>query len=141
MSKESLYCALPYAEVMSETPADLLLASAPPDVRDLAIRTRQVVKEELPDDVLETVDGNDIGFGWGTGYTGLVCVVSVYSRWVNLGVVDGSDLPDPHGLLQGSGKRHRYIRLTRLADLDRPGLRELLRAAAARARQPRGADR
>jgi hypothetical protein len=126
---------------MTDTPADLLLASLAPDVRHLAARTREVVKAELPADVLETVDGNDIGFGWGTGYTGLVCVISVYSRWVNLGVVDGSSLPDPHGLLQGSGKRHRYIRLTGPSDLDRPGLRELLRAAAARARQPSGADR
>jgi hypothetical protein len=126
---------------MNDTPADLLLASASPDVRELAVRAREVVRAELPDDVLETVDGNDIGFGWGTGYTGLVCVISVYSRWVNLGVVDGSGLPDPHGLLQGSGKRHRYIRLTEPSDLDRPGLRELLRAASARARQPSGVDR
>jgi hypothetical protein len=126
---------------MSDSPADLFLASLAPAVRALAVRAREVVKDELPDDVLETVDGNDIGFGWSTGYTGLVCVISVYSRWVNLGIVDGRDLPDPHGLLQGSGKRHRYIRLSALADLDRPGLRELLRAAAARARQPNGADR
>jgi hypothetical protein len=126
---------------MSDSPADLFLASLAPAVRALAVRAREVVKDELPDDVLETVDGNDIGFGWSTGYTGLVCVISVYSRWVNLGIVDGRDLPDPHGLLQGSGKRHRYIRLSGPADLDRPGLRELLRAASARARQPNGADR
>ncbi|OLT19907.1 hypothetical protein BJF78_10035 [Pseudonocardia sp. CNS-139] len=126
--------------MMSDTSADVLIASAAPDVRELANRTRELVRSALPDDVVETVDGNDIGFGWSTGYTGLICVISVYSRWVNLGVVDGIDLPDPQRLLQGSGRRHRYVRITRPSDLDQPGLLELLAAASARASRPR-ADR
>jgi hypothetical protein len=124
---------------MSDTSADLLIATAASDVRELAVRTRELVRSVLPDDVLETADGNDIGFGRTTGYTGLICVISLYSRWVNLGVADGSTLPDPHRLLQGSGKRHRYVRITQPADLEQPGLRELLVAASARhtASEPR----
>jgi hypothetical protein len=121
---------------MSDTSADLLIAAAAPDVRELAVRTRELVRSVLPDDVLETADGNDIGFGSTAGYEGLICVISLYSRWVNLGVADGSTLPDPHGLLQGSGKRHRYVRITQPADLDQPGLRELLLAATARQPEP-----
>jgi hypothetical protein len=125
---------------MQNTPADLLIAAAAPDVRELATRTRELVRSALPDDVLETADGNDIGYGWTAGCTGLICVITLYPRWVNLGVVDGSTLRDPHRLLQGSGRRHRYIRITQAADLDQPGLWELLGAASARARRPSEAD-
>ena len=137
-NRGSLQPVRPYAGVMGNTSADVLIAAAAPDVRDLAVRTRALVRAALPDDVLETVDGNDIGFGWTAGYTGLICVISVYSRWVNLGVVDGSTLPDPHRLLQGTGRRHRYVRITRASDLEQPGLQELLAAASARARRPGG---
>jgi hypothetical protein len=117
---------------MRDTSADPIAAAAH-DVRALATRTRDLVRSVLPDDVIETVDGNDIGFGSTTGYTGLICVISVHSRWVNLGVPDGSMLRDPHRLLHGTGKRHRYVRITQAADLDQPGLPELLKAAVARA--------
>jgi hypothetical protein len=122
---------------MSDTSSDVLFATAAPDVRELATRTRELVRSVLPVDVAETVEGNDICFCWPTGHTGLICVISMYARWVNLGVVDGSDLPDPYRLLQGTGRRHRYVRITQHADLDQPGLRELLAAAAARACRPR----
>jgi hypothetical protein len=125
---------------MHTTPADLLIAAAAPDVRELATRVRELVRSVLPDDVLETADGNDIGYGWTTGYTGLICVISLFPRWVNLGVVDGSTLRDPHRLLRGSGRRHRYIRITQTADLDQPGLLELLGAVGARVQRPSGAD-
>ena len=34
-----------------------------------------------------------------------VCSVAAYPRWVNLFFFVGPDLPDPHGLLKGSGTR------------------------------------
>src|SRR4051812_8382831 len=105
---------------MRNTPADPIAAAAH-DVRVLATRTRDFVRSVLPDDVIETVDGNDIGFGSTTGYPGLICVISVYSRWVNLGVPEGSTLRDPHRLLRGTGTRHRYVRIMQAADLGQPG--------------------
>jgi hypothetical protein len=107
----------------------MVLAAAGPEVRELARRTREIVRAMLPPDMLETVDGTDIGYGWTRGYKGLTCVISVHSRWVNLGLADGASLPDPEGLLQGSGKRHRFVRIAASEDLERPGLRELLEAA------------
>lgn len=119
---------------MSDTSADVLIATAAPDVRDLVTRTRELVRSVLPDGVVETVEGNDICFGWSAGHADLVCVITVYARWVNLGVVDGGELADPYRLLQGTGRRPRYVRITQRADLDQPGLRELLAAAGAHAR-------
>lgn len=116
---------------MADLDVDQLLAAAGAEVRDLAVRTRELVRSVLPADVLETVDGTDIGYGWTRGYTGLICVIGVHSRWVNLGLADGAGLADPTGLLQGSGKRHRFVRIATAADLGRPGLRDLLVAACA----------
>ena len=116
---------------VTDTEVDQVLASASPEVRELASRTREIVRAELPMDVIETVDGTDIGYGWTSGYRGLICVISVHARWVNLGLADGAALPDPTGLLRGSGQRHRFVRIESVRDLQRPGLRDLLRAAVA----------
>ncbi|MBI3494240.1 MAG: hypothetical protein HY047_21035 [Acidobacteria bacterium] len=50
---------------------------------------------------------------------------------MKLGVVRGAELPDPKHLLEGSGKVHRYVALKTRADLKRPGLKPLLKAALA----------
>jgi hypothetical protein len=50
---------------------------------------------------------------------------------VKLGIVRGSELPDPKRLMQGSGKVHRYVQLRSIADLKQPGLRPLLKAGLA----------
>lgn len=65
---------------------DAALAKASDDVHDLAVRARALVLDVLPLDVLETVDGTDIGYGWTRGYAGMICVISGYPRWINLGL-------------------------------------------------------
>lgn len=114
---------------MSAAEVDQVLAAAGENVRSIAVGTRELVRSVLPAEVIETVDGSDIGYGWTRGYKGLICVISLYARWVNLGLPDGLGLPDPTGLLQGGGQRHRFVRIAALEDLGRPGLRELLQAA------------
>ena len=59
-------------------------------------------------------------------------MIAPHRRHVNLGLADGAALPDPHGLLQGTGRRHRHVRIASEADLAHPGVRALLEAAAAR---------
>lgn len=108
---------------------DKALAQASDEVHDLAERARTFVLDVLPSDVLETVQGTDIGYGWTSGYKGLICVISVYKRWVNLGLPDGVNLPDPTGLLQGTGKEHRHVRIASVNDLEQPALRDLLQAS------------
>jgi hypothetical protein len=114
---------------MTDADVEHVLMIATPEVRELAERTITMVREVLPPDVVESVDGTDIGYGWSSGYKGLVFVVGIHAQWVNLGVADGALLPDPTHLFHGSGKRHRYVRIATPEDLDKPGLRELLEAA------------
>jgi hypothetical protein len=78
-----------------------------------------------------TVDGGDIGFDSGTGYKGLVFVVSPHSKHVNLGIWGGAHISDPSGLTEGSGRVHRHVKIRQASDLERPELRELMTTASA----------
>jgi hypothetical protein len=57
------------------------------------------------------------------------CHVAAYRGYVNLGFNRGATLPDPDGLLAGSGARIRHIRISAPGDLKQPGLQRLLRLA------------
>lgn len=47
-----------------------------------------------------------------------VCSVAAYPRWVNLCFFVGPELPDPHGLLKGTGSTVRTVRITKPSDFD-----------------------
>jgi hypothetical protein len=63
---------------------------------------------------------------------------TTHANWVNLGFNFGTLLPDPKGLLRGEGKMIRHVRLAEPADLEVPGVRDLVRAAIAQAERPEG---
>ena len=64
-------------------------------------------------------------------------------RWITLCFLqNGPKLSDPDGLLHGSGKQVRNVRLESAKDLDKPAVRSLIAEALERARVPiDGTDR
>jgi hypothetical protein len=58
-----------------------------------------------------------------------ICAIGVFPKHVTLGFRQGKDLKDLGGLLLGSGKTWRHLRLKNLSELDRPELRGFLRQA------------
>jgi hypothetical protein len=62
--------------------------------------------------------------------------LAVYAKGVNLYFIYGIALPDPHGLLQGSGNQGRFVRLESASMLDRPEIDDLIRAAIAETDTP-----
>ena len=66
------------------------------------------------------------------------CVVSlaVSPKGVALSFYQGASLPDPRGVLLGSGKQNRYVRLVSAATLSEPAVEGLIRAAIAQAKTP-----
>jgi len=54
---------------------------------------------------------------------------SVHAAHVNLGLYRGAELPDPAGLLQGSGKRMRHVKLPAGEEVDEEALEALIQAA------------
>jgi hypothetical protein len=105
-------------------------------VRDLMLGVRRIVLKEIPS-VSETV--NDVSYAVTVGFTfsgrfkEAFCYVVVYSSYVNLGFVQGAQLPDPDRRLKGTGKLNRHLRIETLAGLDDPEILRLIRRAADRA--------
>ena len=112
--------------------ADLLQPYSP-EVQKLALATRAFVLRVIPK-AIEMVDTKSklIGFGFGTGYKDMICSLMPAKTWVTLGIGWGSELPDPEGLLEGSGKVHRHVKLKNESDLKVPALEALLKAGLAR---------
>lgn len=61
----------------------------------------------------------------------VVIVIAPHSKHVNLHFYQGVRLEDPAGLLQGSGKALRHVKLTKESDLNREAFADLLRQAVA----------
>jgi hypothetical protein len=57
--------------------------------------------------------------------------VNVFTAHVNVGFFQGASLADPTGLLQGSGKRMRHVKLRAGAEIDTSALARLIEAAYA----------
>jgi len=119
-------------------PSDVaeLLAPYPQGVKDIALAARELVAQAVPN-AKETVDRSArlLGYGYGSGYKDTICTLLMSKTGVKVGIARGTELPDPHQLLQGSGKVHRHVQLRNVADVSNPGLKQLLEAALAAWRQ------
>jgi hypothetical protein len=58
------------------------------------------------------------------------CFYMVGKNHVTFGFHFGTSLKDPHGLLEGTGKNLRHVKLRSVEDLQQKGLRELVLEAA-----------
>ena len=58
------------------------------------------------------------------------CFCMVGKNHVTFGFHYGTSLEDPEGLLEGTGKNMRHVKLRKVEDLERKGFRGLVQAAA-----------
>lgn len=113
--------------------ADLVeefLGSYTAEVRELALGLRALVREVVPD------AAEKLHRPWKTiayGRTRKFCAISPHQAWVNLQFHAGATLEDPTGLLEGTGKSMRHVRVDTAADLKDDALVVLLRQAAEKA--------
>ena len=108
------------------------LAPYDPRIASLALALREVVLEEAPEAVESLVNGYAVAIGF--SFTGKpmkdgFCHVVTYKNCVNLGFNRGALLADAEGILEGSGKLIRHLRISDHDALDRPLVRRFLRAA------------
>jgi hypothetical protein len=61
---------------------------------------------------------------------GPMCFFMVGKNHVTFGFLRGTSLPDPEGLLEGTGKNLRHVKLRCVEDLKGPALKKLIVAAA-----------
>lgn len=117
-----------------------LLAPYGPSIRKLALATRKLILEEAPaagEFVYEVYTIAD-HFSFTDRAGDAFVFTTTHANWVNLGFNFGAALPDAKRLLQGEGKWIRHIRIAHVADLEGPGVRELIQAAIAEAERPEG---
>jgi len=63
-------------------------------------------------------------------FNGPMCFFIVGKYHVTFGFLRGTSLPDPEGLLEGTGKNLRHVKLRTAEDLQEPAVRKLIEAAA-----------
>jgi len=109
-------------------------------VQRLALAARKLILEEAPEASEFVYEVYTIAdhFAFTERPSDAFVFTTTHANWVNLGFNFGSLLPDPYGLLRGEGKLIRHVRMARAADLNGPGVRELVRAAIAQAERPEG---
>lgn len=123
------------------TPRELrdFLAPYPPDVRRAMLEGRKKLHALVGPGVDLLYDATSAVCA-GVCYTDRPrdCFVNLaaFADHVTLVFGWGKGLPDPRGLLRGSGSQVRHLRLGSAADLDRPEVIALVEAAAARAARP-----
>jgi hypothetical protein len=108
-------------------PVETFLASYAPDVRELALSARALIQKLVPEAEEKVLrPWKMIAYGRGKKFV----AISPHARWVNLHFHQGASLPDPSGLLEGSGKSARHVKIASRADLRRRPVSTLVRAAA-----------
>ncbi len=109
---------------------DLFIKSYPESVQLITMQLREIILSELPGSI-EMVDAPSkiIAYGASAKYADLVCAIAPYPKHVNLMFSRGANMPDPDGLLQGTGKKARHIRVEEMTDEMVKKTRKYLQAA------------
>src|SRR3954469_10909830 len=95
-----------------EADVDRLLSEHSPELQAIERALRATIRREVPDAVEQVDFGNKlIAFGRSMKMRGLLFAIIAHASWVNLQLADGVDLPDPNGIIEGSGKRIRHIKV------------------------------
>jgi hypothetical protein len=109
---------------------DIFLRSYSPEVRAIALKTREVIRAVLPTVTEKVFPGwKVIQYGAGQNREDVFAVISPQRERVNLGLTNGAGLPDPEGLLEGTGTGIRHIKITSAEAAQAPAVRELVQGA------------
>ena len=91
-----------------------------------AMRRRLPTANEL---VYDNYNFFVIGYGASERPSDCLLSLAANAKGIGLSFYYGSTLPDPSGLLEGSGSQNRFVRLESTAILERPEVEALIQAA------------
>jgi hypothetical protein len=129
---ERLAAVEPDAAAGLEADIDRLVSEHPPGIQAIERALRARIQMELPR-VVERVDfGNKlIAFGRSARMRGQLFSLIAHASWVNLQLSDGVELPDPEGLIEGTGKRIRHVKIRSVESASVPAVVAIIRAQLA----------
>jgi len=115
------------------------IAKFDPAIAKLTRSARSLLRKRFPtanELVYDNYNALAIGYSTSERTSDVLFSLAVYARGVSLYFMYGRSLPDPDGLLQGSGNQGAFVRLEDVSVLDRPGVKALMRAAVDQAEPP-----
>src|SRR5436853_3877962 len=102
----------PLSDPAVDADVDRLLGDHPEELQAIERALRATIRAEFPDAVEQVDFGNKvIAFGRSMRIRGLLFGIIAHRTWVNLQLADGAGLPDPDGVIEGTGKRIRHIKI------------------------------
>lgn len=123
-----------------QTQFDHFLAKYTPEMVKAANASLTRMRKQVPGAIELVYDNYNalvVGFGPSERASEAVLSLAMMPRWVTLCFLQGGpNLPDPHGILRGSGTTVRNVRLASPADLDTPAICGLIETALDRAKVP-----
>jgi hypothetical protein len=114
-----------------QTVFEAMVAGFSEEIQRLAREARGLIYDVLPGTV-EVVWPHQRTAGYGTGpkkMTEHFCWLAPHERHVVFGFYYGTELPDPDGLLEGTGRLMRHMKIRSPADVANPALRRLVDVA------------
>jgi hypothetical protein len=115
------------------------IAKFTPEMGTFIRAARRKMRARLPQAIELVYDNYNffvIGYGPSEKASEAIFSLAAQAKGLSLCFLQGAGLPDPAGLLKGSGKVVRSIRLESAATLDRADVGALMQAALARAKAP-----
>jgi len=119
-----------------------LVSTATDDIRPILDQMRAIVLSIDPEAV-EIVRLGDRAATYGVGSKKMkegYCYVMPHKKWANLGFYQGATLPDPEGLLEGTGAKMRHVKIRTLEAANSAAIKALIKAALNERRSALGID-
>lgn len=109
-----------------------LLLQYDKEVFNDALKLRDVILLNLPG-ITEQIDipAKMTAYCFGQKYSEMVCTIIPSKKGLKLGFYKGNELPDPDGLLEGTGKISRYVLIKSGKEISSPAIKQLLSDALA----------
>lgn len=107
------------------------LANSSSTVGEMATSLRELIIDVYPD-VVEVPWPRQHIVGYGVGPKKMsehFCYIAAYQEYVNLGFYYGASLSDRQGLLEGTGKKLRHIKVRDAEEVNSPEIRQLVELA------------
>jgi hypothetical protein len=115
-----------------EADVDRLLGEHTPELQAIERALRAAIEGEFPAVVVQVDFGNKlIAFGRTMRMRGLLFAIIAHQSWVNLQLADGALLADPDGLIEGTGKRIRHVKIRSVEAASSPPVVAVIRAQLA----------
>jgi len=112
-----------------EADVDRLLADHPAALQAIERALRMTIRAAFPDAVEQVDFGNKlIAFGRTMKMRGLLFAIIAHKEHVNLQLADGAVLADPDGLVEGTGKRIRHVKIRSVEGASAPAVVALIEA-------------